>query len=1347
MKRVAILLFLTLEVIAISAKERYFRHLGVTDGLSQVNIPSIYQDELGAVWLGTSEGLNRYNGKDVRIFRPSHGSEGLTNNEINQLCGDKKGRMYIRSGEDLIKLDIYTERFTCLRKENVRGLFCEGDTLWVACKDGIYYYTEGMANLVRFTQLIDGVGKALALRVDKNTIWVITGSRLLAIARNNPSKQDILTTFARGNCIFADSSGNIWVGAWDGLYRVSKDRSVTHFIDHSGGGDLSNNQVRCILEDNSKCLWIGTYRGLDCYDPATNEWNHYNRYGSSSNTLSHNSVLSLHKDMQGNIWVGTYYGGVNVFNPDKINNHFYYAEPLLGDCLSFPVVGKMAEDKNGNLWICTDGGGLNCYHADTGTFTRYVERANDPNSIGSNNLKSIFYRKENDRLYVGTHLGGLFVYDLKSDKGHTLHHIPGDPSSLPHEVVSSIQEYKNGLALLTQGGPVYMNPQTEKFSPLTNDPEIQKLVNREYGYETFLIDSRQRMWLAASSGGVVCVDLKTSKVRQYKSEADHNAEIDRFKIVYIFEDSRKNVYFCTIGSGVFQLPENGDSFKSYNTSNESIPSDYCYFMCESDKTHCLYLLHGKGLSIFNPEKEKTEGTYHLFNQSYSQGSALYRNSEGTIFIGGTNGLALVQEQLLYNSPVKSRLQFDKLFIFNSEIEPNDESGVLTQILAQTSDIYLGYKQNNVTVEFTSFNYRNDHNPIYEYKLEGFDKVWTQTSGTAVTYTNLPSGNYTLMVRRLGDKQHASGEISLNIHVATPFYASVWAYIFYILCLVGLLAAFIRFKMRQAALSSSLEFERKEKERIEELNQIKLRFFTNISHEFRTPLTLILGQLEMLIQMDKLGTSVYNRILRIYKNAWHMRNLISELLDFRKQEQGYLKLKVEEQNLVAFTRQIYMCFYEYAQKKGISYRFDFVEETISVWFDPIQLQKVIFNLLSNAFKYTPDKGSITVEIRKIGSQAVVSVSDTGVGIPEDSVYKIFERFYQTNNAATNSVLGTGIGLSLSKGIIDMHHGNIEVKSTVGKGTKFILTLPLGNRHFSDEEMADVVGRETVIIPEVIPIPLYDEKFAESEEVEIPQEEKEEEGDKPALLLVEDNEELLNMLKDVFQPMYEVYLAHNGREGLEMTQQLQPDLIISDVVMPEMSGKDMCYKIKTNVELSHISIVLLTAQTSTEYIVEGLMFGADDYVTKPFNIKLLVARCNNLIKNKKRLIAHYADKPMTETPEVSAISERDKELLQKSVTIVRENFENQDFDVTTLASELCIGRSKLYMQFKQMTGLTPNEFILKVKLDEAMSLLKDHPELNISEISARLGFSSPRYFSKSFKAFFGVVPQGVRNKKKA
>lgn len=1343
MKSRFILLLSIFSFIAVNAKDRYFKHLGVSDGLSQVCIFSIYQDEIGAVWLGTSEGLNRYNGKDVKIFRPAEGEHSLTNNEIQNLCGNKKGQMYIRSGNDLIKLDIYKEQFTTLRQNDVYSIFSEKDTLWAVCRDGIYFYTEEEQKLTLFTQLSQGKEQALAVYVNKETVWAISDTHLVAISRHAPDTQEVWATFKQGKCVSADSQGNIWVGTWEGLYRIGLDKSQTHYTQAGDGGEISHNQVRCVLEDGYGCIWVGTFRGLDCYDPATDQWSHYARYGNSPNTLSHTSILALHKDMQGNIWVGTYYGGANVFNPDKTDNHFFQAEPMQADCLSFPVAGKMTEDNKGNIWICTEGGGLNRYQPQTGTFTRYMHRSNDPGSVGSNNLKSIFYQKENNRLYIGTHFGGLYVFDPATNRGHTLRHIKGDSTSLPHDIVNDIQEYKGGYAVLTQGGAAWLDPGTEKFSPLTHDVQARRLLSRRFAYETFLIDSRQRIWLAEAGGGVICIHLPSAAIERYVSDTNHPSTIGKFKIVHIFESSQGEIYFSTIGSGMFKYQEKDRTFKSYSTAGEVLPSNYCYYISESEKDHHLYLLHSKGVSVFNPQTEQVEATYHLFQQSYSQGSALFPDKAGTIYVSGTNGLALLREQLLRTPPAQSYLNFDKLYVLNEEIQPNS-SGILRDILAKTSDIYLKHNQNNITIEFAPFTYRSDRNGLYEYHLHGYDKTWTQTSGTAITYTNLPPGNYTLKVRPLETEQNPHKEISLHIHVSAPFYATGWAYLLYLLCVIAILTAIIRFKTRQAALTSSLEFERKEKERIEEINQLKLRFFTNISHEFRTPLTLILGQIEALMQSDKLGTSVYNRILRIYKNAWHLRNLISELLDFRKQEQGYLKLKVEERDLTGFCRQVYTSFYEYAQRKGINYHFDYVEETIPVWFDAVQLQKVVFNLLSNAFKYTPEGGSVTLEVRHNSTQAVISVTDTGAGIPEEEIQKIFERFYQADNSSSFFRLGTGIGLALAKGIMEMHHGKIDVTSTVGKGTRFSLTLLLGNRHFTEEEMTHTEENEAFIIQDNLPAVLpFDEPEADVDGVQSPDGEETGEKSKPVLLLVEDNEELLALLSDLFRPMYEVHTAQNGREGLEMTRQLHPDLIVSDIMMPEMSGKEMCYKIKNNVELSHIPVVLLTAHTSTDYIVEGFMFGADDYVTKPFNVKVLMARCNNLVKNKKRLMAHYAGKPVVETADTNAVSQRDKELLEKCVAIIRENFENTAFDVMTLASRLCMGRSKLYMQFKQMTGLTPNEFILKVKLDEAMALLKNRPELNISEISVLLGFSSPRYFSKSFKAFFGVTPQSIRS----
>ena len=616
-------------------------------------------------------------------------------------------------------------------------------------------------------------------------------------------------------------------------------------------------------------------------------------------------------------------------------------------------------------------------------------------------------------------------------------------------------------------------------------------------------------------------------------------------------------------------------------------------------------------------------------------------------------------------------------------------------------------------------------------------------GKYITYTNLSPGNYTLKVRPVISGKGQAKEACLNIHVAPPFYASIWAYLLYT-CIIGsLIFVFLSFIIRQTKLRASLASAQKEKEHIEAINQMKIDFFTNVSHEFRTPLTLILGQLEALIQTENLQNTVHNRLVRIYKNAWNMRRLISELLDFRKQEQGCVTLRVEEQELVEFIKQTCLPFIEYAHQKEINFKIDALTEHLPIWIDPLQMQKVISNLLLNALKYTPSKGSITVSIRKIKNQAVITVADTGYGIAEKDLTQIFERFYQAKNNSGNVPTGTGIGLSIAQNIIKLHHGTILATSKLGEGSQFTINLPLGQSHFSPDELVQATEEPVILSQgtELPPIPAFAE---ETDEKETEPSEEHNEKEKPILLLIEENEELCSILKEALETTYEVYVVHNGKEGWEKAQEIQPELVITDLIIPEMSGKELCYKIKNNIELAQVSVILITGQMSTEQMIEAFRFGIDDYIIKPFDIRMLLARCRNLLKNKSRLKAYYTNKAIPETSAEDAISESDRKLLQKCIDIIRENFTNPDFDVASLANALCMGRSKLYTKFKQLVGLPPNEFILKIKLEEAMSLLKEHPELNISEVSMQVGFSSPRYFSKLFKNFFGITPQSIRGK---
>lgn len=1343
MKKFYLSIILASIACCVFPKNLAFRHIDTRDGLSQINILSIYQDETGAMWFGSSEGLNRYDGRDITIFRPSPTNEGLTQNEINTICGNKKGIMYIRSGIDLVKYDLHKDQFTCLLRNNVNDIHYDNDTLWIATNNKILFLCEKENKLCDFYDLKTEWQATKIYSFDKNTL-LIGHNKIYKIKKDNPNLSDSYPIDDEVKTFYKDKNGNLWIGtSLKGLYMISPRQEITNFTQSANNNSISNNTIRSIIEDDLGNLWVGTFYGLNKYDPINDEWESYTQTNVDRHNLSHTSIFALYKDVQGTIWIGTYFGGVNYFNPEKDAYNIYGANMTDPYSVSYPFVGKMTEDKEGNLWICTEGGGLNYFNRKTQIFTKYLHRSGDDSSITHNNLKAIWHDPQGERLYIGTHTGGLSVYDIPANKFRTLKHNPSDIFSLPNDIVNEMQYYKGNLIILTQRGISKMDLSTEKFYPILENKNAEDILSRQYMYETFYIDSQDKLWLALSRGGLIRVDLKTNNIEEYLFDASDKSGIGKFKIVKIFESSQRRLFFGSTGSGLFEYKPETNSFTNYTAENKDILGNYCYYIAELPYKY-LVILHNRGATFFNPVTSKLQNSYEFGQMSFNQGSSVFITKDEEMFFGGNSGLVLLNEKILKTSTADFNMYFNNLLINNKEILPGDNSKILNKAIMFTDKLTLKYNQNNIILGFASSEYISSEYFQYEYNLEGFSDEWLPLpSNNQITYTNLSPGDYILKVRVLQQANEPIKEIAIGIVINLPFYATIWAYLFYFILIFSIIYFIIRFKTRQSKLETSLRYERKDKERIEELNKAKLQFFTNISHEFRTPLTLIIGQFEALLSSDKLSPSVYNKLLRVYKNAIHLRSLITELLDFRKQEQGYLELKVEETNIVPFVNEIFISFYEYAQKKNINYVFEDTASEITAWFDPVQMQKVIYNILSNAFKYTKEGGNIKVSFIQDENNVEIHIQDTGVGISKEYLDKIFDRFYQIDGDSTRLTLGTGIGLALTKGIVELHHGKIHVESEVNVGSTFIISLPLGNAHFTEKEMAretidkasipdDYVFREINDI--IINSPQKEEPVAQTTEEQL------------KMLIVEDNEELSDMLEEIMSPFYQIHRASNGLEGLEITKEIQPDIIVSDVMMPVMSGKEMCHKIKNDINISHIPVILLTAQTSIEYTIEGYMFGADDYITKPFNSKLLILRCNNLIQSRKSLIEKYRSTEYKSSIVVETADEQDKKLIEKTKTIIEQNFSNPDFNMDNLATELGMGRSKLYAKIKEITGLTPNEFTLKLKLDEGMKLLNEHAHLSISEIAYMLGFSSARYFSLCFKSFYGVAPLSVRKSKK-
>lgn len=1325
-----ILLFLFLPFSVVTYGQ-YFKKLGIKEGLSNLSVLSIYQDTLGRMWFGTNEGVNVYDGTQIEKIKSYEMTspdgavvKKFMNGRVNQIVGDCSGRVYINNNGALVEYDVLTEHFTEIYPRHVRALAVINDRLWCFVRDSLYAYN------------LDERTLALQKRIEVSTVncMVQYGNDLYIGTVDglycwNGEKLKTVLPDIEIYRLFVSSLGELWIGSrMNGLFHLSKKGELIK--EESAASKVISGQIREFVEDDKQNIWFGTFEGLQVYNPYRKTFKTY-KPGTYPGLLEHESVFSLYRDKQGTIWVGSYYGGVNYFNMG--NDLFTYYHPYHeknGKCLNFPVIGQIVEDNEHDLWIATDGGGVNRYHRKTSTFTYLEASASEPNSIPHDNIKTLAYDREHDCIYIGTYTGGLSRYDKQTGR---FYHYSGRKDGPGNSIYYCL--YKEGrLYVAAENGLWVLDVKADRFELISG-----------LEYFTLEIDSHGNLWMASDS------DLYKMNLQTREIEAETEPERfmnEKVRVTKVMTAKDGTVYFATLGSGVFSYNQMTDSVRHYTSGANGLLSDYCYNLAETPMNHIL-ITNDRGISIYSPFNGTVRSIELSANKgmisAVTDGGGICIAGDDRIYIGGVDGMMAFNERALYEQyKADANFYFADLSVNNKKVVPGGEKGILKQALPFTREVELAYDQNNISLTFANSNYiALDRTTAYQYKLEGFDEEWIPTDHYELSYTNLPPGKYRLRVRETGNKLGASynKEIALGIRICSPWFANGWAYGVYLLVLMGICYGLWRIRRARRQLAVSLENERMEKERIEEVNRLKLRFFTSVSHEFRTPLTLIVGQAEMLLQEVNLPQAALKKMRHIYKNALQLRFLITELLDFRKQEQGFLTLKVECGNIVALVKDVCASFDELAKRRNIGYTVVCPEAEIRLWFDPMQLQKVFYNLVANAFKYTPAEGSVTVTVRRLQTHAEITVADTGCGIPVGERARIFERFYQGETPAEDGTGGSGIGLAFSKGIVEAHHGSIRVESRVGQGSVFTVSLPWGNGHFSEEELTHK--------PAPLTADEHPERWLAEEKEDEPDGETAREADDghPLILIVEDDGEMRRMLTEIFGPYYRVCRASDGQEGYDEACRLRPDLIVSDVMMPVMSGEEMCHKIKNNVELAYIPVVLLTARVSEDYMLEGYLSGADAYIAKPFNVKLLLARCANLLAVRQALLRKLSATGQADAggrEEVKGLSVPDRKLLDAVVKVIRDNFDNPDFDMDMLAKELHIGRNKMFVRVKEITGLTPNEFALKMKLEEALYLLQNEPLLNIAEISYRLGFSSPRYFSRSFKSFYGVPPQTYRKR---
>lgn len=1316
------------------------------DGLSQLSVLSMYQDRLGRMWFGTEEGINVYDGNSVQAFKNFEANPSVTGINVGYIVGDSRGDVYFTADNALMRYDLSAQRFSCLLPTGVYALYMRGDML--------YYGEQSTLKVMdvrhRKTMLLCRFPADIfvkAILVDhRGNLYIGTNEGLYIKARRRQAV--CLLPKMEIDCLFEDSRRNVWISTRDqGCYVRHADGTSTHltaphvdswrstynFAEKESvvSTRIASDMVRGIAEDSEGNIWLGTFLGLDRYDPRTGLFTVF-AHTNNPYSISHSSVFPVVRDDRGTIWLGTYFGGVNYFNPQRDVFTFYSADVSRSDCLSYPFVGHITEDRRGDLWICTEGGGLNRMNRRTGAITHYMMNAGS-NSIAHNNVKNIVYDRAHDRLYIGTHTGGLSIMDIPTERFDNVWTRHPEYRNECGDQIFDMCILGNRLIFTTQRGIWQMDMQTCSVKPLFPS-------GRGYGNTYFHIDSRGYIWIAGG-GGVWRIKLDDE--RQQRLYRCGKRGLGRYMVSDITEDVHHRVWLVTRGSGLYSYDAATDRFTAYTTANSGIISDFCY---EIEPYHRQFIINSdRGITIFDPRSKEfrnIEFSPDFPLSGIHRGCGMFVAHDDEIFVGGTNGLVAFRADRIHNSDTHYRMYISRLMVNDVEVAPGDDTGILTVAPYYTHRIDLDYDENDVAVVFSTNNYAGEYrHPVYEYRLQGYDNKWMLATGRRINYTKISPGHYTLVVReRPAAGQPVVHETRMDIIVHPPFYKTTLAYLFYILLTFAILYYVYKFKRSQLLLRTSLEMEKRDKRNIEELNRAKLRFFTSISHEFRTPLTLIIAKIDAIIGDIDPGSPFQKRMKGLMGNARHLLELVNELLDFRKMEQGYIQLHAQETDAVGFARGIYQSFVEYAQSRHIRYLFTASQPSIDCWFDVRQMEKVIYNLLSNAFKYVrDDTGSVELQLLSDAEHVIIRVIDNGIGIDRKDIDRIFDRFYQAGNSMSDiaNAPGTGIGLALVREIVSLHHGDVRVESSPGYGSVFIVTLLKGKSHFTDKELSvpavhqevAAENQEVAAVAEAISEGVGDEELVASDDTQY------------SILLVEDNEDLLITLRDLFARTCRVLLARNGSEGLQTVRAEMPDLVVSDVMMPVMSGTEMCKTIKDDISICHIPVVLLTAMGSTEHTINGLKCGADDYISKPFDPKLLLVRCNNLIRSRILLRRKFGADDHSDS-DLIATNPLDKKFMKDCDAFIERNLDNSDLSFDDMSQSVAMGRTKFFKKFKTLTGLTPNEYVLSYRLKLSAVWLREKPELQISDVAYRLGFASPRYFSHCFKAKYGVTPKQYR-----
>lgn len=1312
----------------------HFSHIGLEEGLSHSTIFAINQDKEGNLWFATYDGVNKYDGYNFTVYRHQYTNSSSIGSDISRcITVDDDDRIWVGSREGLSLYNRRKDAFSnyYYKKNGVNAavtsiVSIKKDWLMLGTAKGILLFDakeERFLNDTLPSSLHILQPTTLIRQGDSVYIGVDDGLYIYTLSSRTLKKLVHMPAGVRIHAILCQMSNKIWLATeGEGLYLYhSKSKELKNYRYANGKSGLNSNYVRSLALDTENRLWVGTYGGLNVYQEETDSFSSIKSSEIQEGSLSQNSVRSIFKDSQGGMWLGTYWGGLNYYHP--LCNRFQRIKhvPFLNS-LSYNVVSCIVEDKKHNLWIGTSGGGLNYYDNESQSYQNYLFNSGNLD-VPVTDIKTVYVDEAHNKVYVGSHAEGMMVLHRKS--GHVEYYNRKNSNLPSNNIYSIISDEHGGLWVTSLEYLLHFDTDKRVFRIIDKDKDGHKVQQHN---RLLFRDSKKRIWAGGEMGISVFSQIGTSLLTNTDF---HIVPMLKQAFVNCFYESTSGYMWIGTRNGLFALKEGDPKVLQYTTAND-LPSNVIYGILE-DIYGRLWISTNQGLSCLNPGSGKFRNFTimdGLQSNQFNAGSYCQKDN-GYMLFGGVNGITTFRPETLIDNPYTPQVVINKLFVYNKEVLPEDETGILKESIAYVDHITLSSSQNSFALSFVVSNYIAGKHNTFAYKLEGYNDVWyKQNDISPVTYSNLPAGDYTFCIKAANNDGKWNEEPTmLHIRILPVWYRTWWALSLFIFSFASVVFGIVRFFWLRKSMQAEIRMERLDKEKHEEINQMRIRFYVNISHELRTPLTLIIAPLQELLNRIS-GHWEHEQLLYIQRNTSRLLHLVNQLMDFRRAELGIFELRAVYSNAYKRVLNCFMNYENLAKRKDIDYDFYTELQDQTVLFDENYLDLIVNNLLSNTFKYTEVGESITVKLYKEDNNLVLQVADTGIGIPPEKQKKIFERFYQVENGRE----GSGIGLSLVQRLVELHHGRIVLQSEVNKGSTFSIYLPQDESLYTQEELlgesGDAGGQR------VYSTNAHDTYIGDDEQMEEEEPIDDKSGKRGTILIVEDNKELRRYLVNGLSNLFNLLEAENGQKALNILKEQEVDLIITDVMMPVIDGVKLCKLVKQNLRTCHILVFMLSAKADVKYQLEGLQVGADDYIAKPFSMEVLKAKILNMLRTRYRIFERYSHMMEVE-PEKITNNTLDEELLRKAISVVEKNMDNVEFSTEQFAREMNMSRSNLHLKLKAITGKSAIDFIHKIRFNRACQLLKEGKH-TVSEICFMVGYNTPSYFAARFKKYIGCLP---------